>query len=192
MKASAAVVCSPAGVPLQRLKGTMAAWPLAAYAQHFRAQGGLDTNDTQIEAFVSSLRRRGDRPRFNQADLSGRCLRDEPARRSSVARSGTIWSQPVIRHLIAALLIGVAIDVSVPASAQISKYPFCIQGVDNPGWSGCSFNTLQACQAAASGTEAECLSNPWYQADTSVPMPSTPDRVPMGASDPLPIGPPPE
>jgi hypothetical protein len=43
------------------------------------------------------------------------------------------------------------------ASAQtaIARYPFCIQGVDNPGWSGCSFNTLDACQAAASGTEAE-------------------------------------
>ena len=98
----------------------------------------------------------------------------------------------MIRHLIAALLIGIAIDISGSASAQISQYPFCIQGVDNPGLSGCSFNTLQACQAAASGTEAECLSNPWYQADTSVPMPSTPDRVPMGANDPLPVGPPPE
>ncbi|WP_371361038.1 DUF3551 domain-containing protein [Afipia sp. GAS231] len=36
--------------------------------------------------------------------------------------------------------------------------PICIQGADDPGWSGCSFDTLRACQAAASGTEAECLS----------------------------------
>jgi hypothetical protein len=29
-----------------------------------------------------------------------------------------------------------------PASAQapISQYPYCMQGDDNPGWSGCSFN----------------------------------------------------
>jgi hypothetical protein len=54
------------------------------------------------------------------------------------------------------------------ASAQTAtQYPFCIQGVDNPGWSGCSFNTYQECQAAASGTEAECLSNPWYKASDS-------------------------
>jgi hypothetical protein len=54
------------------------------------------------------------------------------------------------------------------ASAQAAtQYPFCIQGVDNPGWSGCSFNTYQECQAAASGTEAECLSNPWYKASDS-------------------------
>jgi len=98
----------------------------------------------------------------------------------------------VIHPLIAALLIAIAMGISGSASAQISQYPFCIQGVDNPGWSGCSFSTLQACQAAASGTEAECLSNPWYQADTGVQMPSTPDRGPMGASDPIPVGPPPE
>jgi len=95
----------------------------------------------------------------------------------------------MIRHLTAALLVGTAISGS--ASAQISQYPFCIQGSDNPGWSGCSFNTLQACQAAASGTDAECLSNPWYQADANTAMPSAPDR-PMGALDPIPIGPPPE
>jgi hypothetical protein len=78
-----------------------------------------------------------------------------------------------------------------PASAQtgISQYPYCIQGVDNPGWSGCSFNTLQACQAAASGTEAECLSNPWYKPGENATPPS--QQMPIGAGDPLPVGPPP-
>ena len=99
----------------------------------------------------------------------------------------------MMRSLTMALFIGIAVDLFGSASAQVSPYPFCIQGVDNPGWSGCSFNTLQACQAAASGTEAECLSNPWYRADGSVPTP--PDaayRAPMGANDPLPVGPPPK
>jgi hypothetical protein len=53
-----------------------------------------------------------------------------------------------------------------PSSAQIAtQYPVCIQGVDNPGWSGCAFNSFQECQATASGTESECLSNPWYKSD---------------------------
>ena len=68
--------------------------------------------------------------------------------------------------------------------------PVLIQGVDNPGWSGCAFNTLQACQAAASGTEAECLANPWYQAGANAVSPPTPVG-PIGANDPLPVGPPP-
>ena len=71
----------------------------------------------------------------------------------------------------------------------ISQYPFCIQGDDNPGWSGCSFNTLAACQAAASGTSAECLSNPWYQAGTNAAP--DPDGNQIGANSPLPVGPPP-
>lgn len=94
--------------------------------------------------------------------------------------------------LIVAMFVGVAVDLSRSAIAQVSQYPFCIQGEDNPGWSGCSFNTLQACQAAASGTYAECLSNPWYRADATPPAPSTPYGAPMGANDPLPIGPPPQ
>jgi hypothetical protein len=78
-----------------------------------------------------------------------------------------------------------------PASAQapISQYPYCMQGDDNPGWSGCSFNTLQACQAAASGTFAECLTNPWYQPGTDATPAS--DGNQMGANSLLPVGPPP-
>ena len=79
----------------------------------------------------------------------------------------------------------------IPASAQtgISQYPFCIQGVDNPGWSGCSFNSLATCQASASGTEAECLTNPWYRPGTNVAPPSP--QQPTGMGGPLPIGQPP-
>jgi hypothetical protein len=88
-------------------------------------------------------------------------------------------------------LVAIGLCIASPASAQssISQYPYCIQGVDNPGWSGCSFNTLQACQATASGTESECLTNPWYKAGENVASP--PQQMPIGANDPLPIGPPP-
>jgi hypothetical protein len=78
---------------------------------------------------------------------------------------------------------------SVSAQSGISQYPYCIQGVDNPGWSGCSFNSLQACQATASGTESECLANPWYKAAENAASP--PQQMPIGANDPLPVGPPP-
>jgi hypothetical protein len=90
------------------------------------------------------------------------------------------------------LLIGIVAGSLNSAAAQISQYPYCIQGEDNPGWTGCSFNTLQACQASASGTQSECLSNPWYQAD-SAPAPSDPSPygAPIGRNDPLPVGPPP-
>jgi len=67
-----------------------------------------------------------------------------------------------MRNIFLALLAvsGVAVPDLAPAQTAATQYPFCIQGVDNPGYSGCSFDTLQACQASASGTEAECITNP--------------------------------
>ena len=98
----------------------------------------------------------------------------------------------MIRSCLLGLLVVTDLLTAMPVSAQtgVSQYSFCIQGVDNPGWSGCSFNTLQACQAAASGTEAECLANPWYQAGANAAPPPPPEG-PIGANDPLPVGPPP-
>jgi hypothetical protein len=74
-----------------------------------------------------------------------------------------------------------------PAFAQngVSQYPFCIQGMDNPGWSGCSFNTLASCQASASGLEAECLTNPWYRSSSSVAAPSQQGPSGMGGQPPI-------
>ncbi len=95
------------------------------------------------------------------------------------------------RALFLAFLVSTGPWMAIPASAQtgISQYPYCVQGVDNPGWSGCSYNTLQACQADASGTEAQCLANPWYRASGSA-APQLQER-PIGANNPLPVGPPP-
>ena len=75
----------------------------------------------------------------------------------------------------------------VPVLAQgYSQFPFCIQGADNPGWSGCSFQTFQECQATASGQNAECLANPWYKPDTDAAR-----QAPTGMNAPLPVGRPP-
>src|SRR5258708_5326024 len=98
----------------------------------------------------------------------------------------------MIRLSFMGLLAAAGLLTATPASAQtgISQYPFCIQGVDNPGWSGCSCTSLQACQAAASGTEAECLANPWYQAGANAASPPSSEGS-IGANAPLPGGPPP-
>ena len=78
----------------------------------------------------------------------------------------------------------------IPALAQpVSQYPFCIQSGDYPGWTGCSFPTLQACQATASGLAAECLANPCYKPGTDAAP--APQQAPIGINGPLPVGPPP-
>jgi hypothetical protein len=74
--------------------------------------------------------------------------------------------------------------------AQVStQYPFCLQGEDYPGWSNCAFTSFQECQASASGTLNECMSNPWYQAGADTAQPSSQGST---VSDgPIVIGPPP-
>lgn len=95
-----------------------------------------------------------------------------------------------MRAIFLAMIAIEGFGMAGTASAQpVTRYQFCIQGEETPGWSGCSFNTLQECQAAASGIQAECLSNPWYKpGDDWTP---TPDGNPYGANGPIPIGPPP-
>jgi hypothetical protein len=85
-----------------------------------------------------------------------------------------------MRLVFLALLTVGGSAVPGPAPAQTAaQYQFCIQGIDNPGWSGCSFNSFQEFQAAASGTEAECLSTPWYRtADQGALAPSRSQPVP--------------
>ena len=98
----------------------------------------------------------------------------------------------MIRTLILAMLTIYALGTTRPAAAQstVSQFPFCIQNGEYPGWTGCMFNTMQACQASASGVGGECLTNPWYQAGAGVSA-QPPDGGPIGANDPLPVGPPP-
>jgi|SRR5450631_1232008 hypothetical protein len=97
----------------------------------------------------------------------------------------------MFRALALALFAAFGFGLAAPAPAQtaVSQYPFCIQGEDNLGWSGCSFDTLEACQAAASGTFAECLSNPWYRASGNASLNTDGNQI--GANAPIPVGPPP-
>ena len=106
-----------------------------------------------------------------------------------MVRSAAAHARIKLASPLMSAAIGLCMVTSVSAQSGISQYPYCIQGVDNPGWSGCSFNSLQACEATASGTESECLTNPWYKPGENRAPP--PQQVPIGANDPLPVGPPP-
>jgi len=55
----------------------------------------------------------------------------------------------------------------VPAQAQTydPSFPVCIQtyGIDG-NYIDCSFTSMDACRASASGRAAQCIANPYYAA----------------------------
>jgi hypothetical protein len=68
-----------------------------------------------------------------------------------------------MRGTIQALVVGCAALTSgaLPAAAQ--NYPFCIKGCDfGAGRGDCSFSSYQQCQATASGRDAYCDANPYF------------------------------
>jgi len=69
-----------------------------------------------------------------------------------------------MRRTILVLLAaaGLAALAASPAAAVGTRYPFCIQGEDQPGLSGCSFTSYEQCQATASGRFLSCIANPYY------------------------------
>ena len=62
-----------------------------------------------------------------------------------------------------------SLRVTAPAEAVGTHYPFCIQGDEYPGLSGCSFTSYEQCQATASGRFLYCMANPYYKAGGPVP-----------------------
>ena len=64
--------------------------------------------------------------------------------------------------LIAAGAVSVA-AVAMPAAAR--ELPYCIRGCDfGAGAGDCSFSSLAQCQATASGRDASCAANPYFNA----------------------------
>jgi hypothetical protein len=52
---------------------------------------------------------------------------------------------------------------AMPAAAR--EFPYCIKGCDfGAGAGDCSFSTLAQCQATASGRDASCAANPYFNA----------------------------
>ena len=64
---------------------------------------------------------------------------------------------------------GLAMMGSAPAGAVGTRYPFCIQGVDQPGLSNCTFTSYEQCQATASGRFLYCIANPYYVGEGDYP-----------------------
>jgi len=65
----------------------------------------------------------------------------------------------ILLMLAASGLMAVA---ATPAAAVGTSYPFCLQGDDQPGLSGCSYTSYEQCQATASGRMLTCIANPYY------------------------------
>ena len=58
---------------------------------------------------------------------------------------------------------------AAPAAAVGTRYPFCIQGDDQPGLSNCTFTSYEQCQATASGRRLWCIANPYYVGSSDAP-----------------------
>jgi uncharacterized protein DUF3551 len=76
-----------------------------------------------------------------------------------------------MRRAILVLLAagGLAALGAMPAEAVGTRYPFCIQGDEQPGLSNCTFTSYEQCQATASGRRLWCIANPYYVGDGDGP-----------------------
>ena len=78
-------------------------------------------------------------------------------------------------RIFQALMLCCAVSAAIgtlPAAAR--DYPFCIKGCDfGSGRGDCSFSTYQQCQASASGRDAYCDANPYFNANAEL----QPDRT---------------
>ena len=65
--------------------------------------------------------------------------------------------------------------VAMPAAAR--EFPYCIRGCDfGAGAGDCSFSSLSQCQATASGRDASCAANPYFNAKADMRSDMQTDR----------------
>jgi hypothetical protein len=55
------------------------------------------------------------------------------------------------------------IGALAPGAAAAQNLAYCIKGCNYNTMGECSFDTLAQCRATASGQEAFCVANPYYQ-----------------------------
>jgi Protein of unknown function (DUF3551) len=81
-----------------------------------------------------------------------------------------------MRRAIWALMAIGAFAAIDAAPAVAGGMPFCIKGCDFGGGAGdCSFSSYQQCVATASGRDATCAANPYFNANAQM----RPDRIRM-------------
>ena len=69
-----------------------------------------------------------------------------------------------MRRACRALLAAGAVSAAVAMPAAAREFPYCIKGCDFGGAGDCSFSSLAQCQATASGRDASCAANPYFNA----------------------------
>jgi uncharacterized protein DUF3551 len=68
-----------------------------------------------------------------------------------------------------ALMICAAASTSAASAAAARDFPFCIKGCDfGGGADDCSFSSYQQCLATASGRDASCAANPYFNANAEL------------------------
>jgi Protein of unknown function (DUF3551) len=70
-----------------------------------------------------------------------------------------------------------ASTVTAAMSASAREFPYCIKGCDFGGGAGdCSFASLAQCRATASGRDAYCAANPYFNATAEMKSDLPADR----------------
>ena len=70
-----------------------------------------------------------------------------------------------MRRAWLALMAAGAASAAIAMPATAREFPYCIKGCDFGGGAGdCIFSSLAQCQATASGRDASCAANPYFNA----------------------------
>ena len=75
-----------------------------------------------------------------------------------------------MRRAWLALMAAGAVSAAVAMPAAAREFPYCIKGCDFGGGAGdCSFTSYEQCQATASGRDATCAANPYFNTKAEMP-----------------------
>ena len=81
-----------------------------------------------------------------------------------------------MRRAWLALMAAGAVSAAVTMPAAAREFPYCIKGCDFGGAGDCSFSSLAQCQATASGRDASCAANPYFNAKAEMQSDKQTDR----------------
>jgi hypothetical protein len=81
-----------------------------------------------------------------------------------------------MRRAWLALMAAGAVSAAVAMPAAAREFPYCIKGCDFGGAGDCSFSSLAQCQATASGRDASCAANPYFNAKADMRSDMQTDR----------------
>jgi hypothetical protein len=74
-----------------------------------------------------------------------------------------------MRRAWLALMAAGAVSAAFAMPAAAREFPYCIKGCDfGAGAGDCIFSSLAQCQATASGRDASCAANPYFNAKTDM------------------------